>query len=505
MKRKTTYNNIILDDVVPGFKTLGVDGRQFNEVDISSTENPEDGSTFLSRRVPKREITVTFMLKQTASMTLKESQRLLLSYLNQKEPKKLIFSDESDVYFSAIFEKAKVDEEHDKVRSGELTFICLDPYKYSCETKTFVATHKDDDLLLQIENEGTVAVPITYDFTMKSDNGYIGIVGNEAVMQFGSVEEADGEDYEKSERLMDQSLIFSTADDTTGTDVVNPQYGTTGTLAEHTWYDNTFLGFGTEGTPKNNVGGGMRTITIPADSNGVSGSKNFYAWMHLIMYAGKFGQTGEMGISFLTDGNLPIASLGWYKTDTNGNTGWYDMRCYSADANDYGAYVKVLKHVSFQCTHLQSQNPWAWNWGYCDVRKEGSKLTFFYFGHYYTFDVPEIEDFVCTKIQITFKAWKSRTDIGNNFLNCLGLYKFTFDKLNVSAWQDNPNRYSKGDVVKINGEEGKIYVNGLPRMGDEITGTEYFKAEPGDNEIQVHVSSFAGNTEVTATIREAWL
>ncbi len=504
MATYTIFNNQSLEDNVPGFLTLKVSGTRFAGIEAESTENPADGSTFQSRRVPKREVTVEFAIKASGSEAI-EAQNKLQKILHTKKPCQLITYKDPNKYLNALCTKIELEEDMQTIRNGTMTFECYDPYKYSCETKTFTATHKGDDLLLQIENEGTVAVPITYDFTMKSDNGYIGIVGSEAVMQFGSVEEADGEDYEKSERLMDQSLIFSASDDTSGTDAVNPQYGTTGTLAEHTWYDNTFLGFGTEGTPKNNAGGGMRTITIPADSNGVSGSKNFYAWMHLIMYAGKFGQTGEMGITFLTDDNLPIASLGWYKTDTNGNTGWYDMRCYSADANDYGAYVKVLKHVSFQCTHLQSQNPWAWNWGYCDVRKEGSKLTFFYFGHYYTFDVPEIEDFVCTKIQITFRAWKSRTDIGNNFLNCLGLYKFTFDKLNVSAWQDNPNRYSKGDVVKIDGEEGKIYVNGLPRMGDEITGTEYFKAEPGDNKIQVHVSSFAGDTEVTATIREAWL
>ena len=156
MKRKMTFNGAVLDDSVPGFKTLSVSGRQFNDVEIGSSENVTDGSTFLSKRIPERELTVTFMLKPS-SVTLKEAQDMLLAALNTSEPKQLIFSDEPQVYFNAMFQEAKVEEEHDKVRSGTLTFICLDPFKHSTTLKEFTAVEGDDGVLkATIVNNGTV-------------------------------------------------------------------------------------------------------------------------------------------------------------------------------------------------------------------------------------------------------------------------------------------------------------------------------------------------------------
>lgn len=71
---------------------------------------------------------------------------------------------------------------------------------------------------------------------------------------------------------------------------MHPQYGSNGTLAEHTWFNQKFIGFGTVGTKKGSASGGLRTLVIPADSNGdTSGAQNFYCYFHLLFYAGLMG------------------------------------------------------------------------------------------------------------------------------------------------------------------------------------------------------------------------
>ena len=495
------FNGIWLDNEIEGFRTLNVSGREVSDKDIDTKDTKAAfGETFQRASYPPRTITVTYQL-------MAESDALFRQYYNKlnellsPEQAKLIFADEPDKYFIAT--KSGNDEVDAGMNSvtGYIKFLCLDPLKHSTTLKEFTAVADDDGVLkATITNNGTVDVPISYEITHENENGYIGIVSEKGAMQYGFIEEADGETYEQSECLFTHNLIFNTADDVGGTDVMNPQYGTNGSLAIRTHAGKSYLGFGTEGTKKGNANGGLRTITLPADSEGVVGARNFYCWFHMIMYAGLMGQTGEMCISWIADDGTPICAVNWYKTDKSGNTGYYELRVYTN-----GAW-KIWKSFNFQCTHIQSQNPWAWDWGYCDLRKEGSKLTFYYWGGYPSIIVPDIENKACSKIQFSVKAWQGRTSVGSNFLNILGLYKFYFHKLNVEKWKDVPNRYSAGDVITIDGDANKVYVKGMPRQSDEVRGTKYFKSSPGSTDVEIHCSSWVkSKPTVKAYIREAWL
>ncbi len=508
MKRKMTFNGAVLDDTVPGFKTLSVSGRQFNEADIESSENVTDGATFVSKRIPEKELTVTFMLKPS-NVTLKEAQDKLLAALNTSEPQKLIFSDEPQVYFNAMFQEAKVEEEHDKVRSGTLTFVCLDPFKHSTTLKEFTAAVNSDGVLeATITNNGTVDVPISYEITHATENGYIGIVSDKGAMQYGFIEEADGVTYKQNECLLTHTTIFNTADDVGGVDQMHPddgdKEGTSGSLTMRT-NQCTYLGFGTEGTKKGNASGGLRTITIPADSEGVYGAQNFYCWFRVAVYAGLMGQTGEMCINWLTEDNTPICGLNWYKADKSGNTGYYAIYGYTPTRTKHNGNLKCYGTYKYVCDHIS--NPWyPPKWGQCDLRKEGSKLTFYFMGKYPQVTIPEIENMVCKKIQISIKAMTGRTSVGGNFLNCLGLSEFYFHKMNVEKWNDVPNHYAAGDILTIDGDTRKVYVNGMPKQLEEVRGTTYFKATPGETDVEIRCSSWI-NTKPTvkAYIREAWL
>lgn len=497
MRRKTTFNGYTLDDEVPGFHTLDVSGRAFHGVETDSSDNVGDGAMLLAKRIPEREIEVTFYISQTAD-DMTGSLHTLMRILNSSTAARLEFSDEPEVYYQKVaYTGPDQDMNWPHLKSGSLAFTCYDPYAYAVDTKTVSAEAVDGILTAKLTNEGNVAVPIDYEITMNSDNGYIGILSEDGkTMQYGSIEEADGEEYKENETLVTLDDFFSAADDTTGTDYMHPQYGAKGTLTTRTWFDTKFLAFGTKGETVGSANGGLRTITIPADSSGAVGAVNWYSYQHILLWASKMGQTGEMCINFLTDDNTVIAGLNWYKTDMSGNTGYYEM---------WANGKTVRSRLSYTCSHLNTQNPWYWSWGHCDVRKVGADVTFFWWGQYFTFHVPEIENLVCTKIQIAIKAWGDRTTVGSNFLEMLGVNNFYFQKLGVDKWADVPNRYSTGDVLTIEGDSTKVYLNGQNRVGDEILGSTYFQAQPGDNTIEIYNSSWAKDVTAKATIREAWV
>lgn len=489
------YNGVYLENEIPGYKTLYVYGRELMENDIQDEEiTGIDGSIYYGKTYPPRTITVGYQLIAEDNAAFRQAFNKMNKILSAEQVQ-IIFNDEQDKYFVGTKRGAETPDPGSNSIISEFEIYCPDPRKYATTLKEFTASVNDKGIMeVTIENDGSLPANVEYEIINHQDNGYIGIVSESGVMEFGRREEADGEDYNQNEMLVTLQDFINAPDDTNGTDVMHPTYGAKGTCSTHTWFDTTFLGFGTKGDTVGAANGGLRTITIPVDSEGVKGAKNFYTYFHLIFYAGLMGQTGEMCVNWLTEDNKMIAGVNWYKTDCSGNTGHYSLH----------ANGKLLKEYSYTTSHLHTQNPWYWDWGHCDIRKEGAKLTFYYWGSYPTFTVPEIENMVCTKIQMAFKQWGNRG--GNQLLTYFGFDKFDFQKLGVEKWRDVPNRYSSGSTVTIDGEYAKFYVNDMLKQEDEILGTKYFKVPSGESKIQFYFSSFVTNMPtVTVRIREAWL
>lgn len=485
-----SYNGVYLENEIDGYRTLSVTGRELMESEVTDQEiDGMDGSYYRYKTTPARTITVKYQLRAKGSREYREAYNKMNKLLSGEQVK-VIFNDESDKYFIGTkTSNTQADGGSNNV-IGEIEIYCSDPRKYSTTEKEFTAT----DGVLNIVNEGTVPVSIDYDVQTTSETGYIGLVSEEGIMQYGKVEELDGETYQRSEALATIDDFINCKDDTSGTDVMHPQYGANGTCATYNWFNKKFIGFGTVGTKKGRANGGLRTLEIPADSNGIKGAKNFYSYFHLVFWAGLMGQTGEMCINFLTADNKLICGCSWYKTDAIGNTGHYEI----------WANGKMLRQWGYTTSHLQYQNPWYWNWGHCDIYKEGANIRFFYYGGYYNYYIPEIENMECTKIQIAFKQWGDRS--GNKLMSRMGFDVINFTKHNVSKWSDIPNRYPSGTKITIDGKSSHVYVNGMARPQDEVLGTQYFKAPIGTSEIKVTCSEWTkSQPTVKARIREAWL
>lgn len=484
------YNGKYLQYEVQGLKILQVTGREVTGYEIDEKQiGGLDGSTYLSSSIEPRDIKVKF----TLAAPTKEAYRIRMNKLNnllRAREVQLRFSDENDKYFNASSAEASKDE---------ITFHCCDPFKYSVAERLFTMTNDT----LNITNTGSVPVPIRYEITHNHENGYVGIASEHGAMEFGKREEADGVTYQQMEHLLSISDFVSAPNDTTGKDAMHPLYGTKGTLTTKSWAGRTYLTLGTVGTLVGAANGGMRTLTIPADSNGQSGCLNWYLYGHLIMWANVMGQTGEMSISVLTADNKLIAGLNWNKTDMSGNTAHYDFVVYNPSGTDNDAMKgKVLKSFDYQTSHLHSENPWYGDWGHVDLKKEGAKITYFYWGQYHTFNIPEIANLQAAKIQVSCKAWRA----SNKTLYIHGFDTLNFYKCNVNKWRDVPNRYWQGSKLEIDGNTGQFLVAGMPKPQDEILGSKWFKAEPGETEVKLYFSSFCSpKPTVVARIREAWL
>mgnify|MGYP000758315407 CR=1 FL=1 len=98
--------------------------------------------------------------------------------------------------------------------------------------------------------------------------------------------------------------------------------------------------------------------------------------------------------------------------------------------------------------------------------------------------------------------------VKNMYLNYLTVRQ---DK--VKYWVDVLNRYRDGAVIRIDGENTKVYLDGRENAGEVVKGSTFFKAPPGVTKVRFFFSDFCqltdGNNQpvmdVSAKIREAYL
>lgn len=495
-----SVNGVYLEEAIIGYRTSSVAGRDELSLDIDEIEiGYTRGARYRKKRDLTRDITVSYALVTDDVPSHTKAINKLKRILHDNNLQ-LIFRDEDSVYYVgnvSSISTGRLDAGGSGViaSAGQISIHCSDPYKYS--VKEFeVEPTADDDSTFIVDYQGTAEARPVFEVNMKSDNGFIGFMDDEGhILQFGNVDEADKEPYEQNERLGTLWDFINLPNDTNGTDYMHPSHSVKGTLGTSTWFDHTFLTLGVSGPISSSSNGGLRTLILPSDSEGRKGAKNFYSYFHLIFYAGLMGQTGEMCINWLTEDNKLIAGVCWYKTDTTGNTGNYEL----------WANGKVLHTYSYTTSHLGNQNPWYWDWGHCDLRKEGNKLTFYYWGGYPSYIIPEVENMECAKIQIAIKQYGNRG--GLSFMTYMGVNDFVFDKMNVEKWRDVPNKFSNGDLFIVDCSTGDVTLKGLPQYGLGALGNDWekFNLKPGINQIKCVYSEWATKPDFKLKYREAFL
>lgn len=451
----------------------------------------QNGSDFAYTSYENKQIVMPF----TIEGNLEEKYDALQKALKVDEPKKLVFGNVPNKCFYAIPSGTlEFSEETEFLGEGTITWLIPDGVAYSTAEFTFDGVQQNGYQTITIQNNGTEWADVDYEITHQHENGFIGLVSQYGVIQLGKQEEADGENYEASEELFNGYGLFK---DDHGTSYQNPENTTQGALEVRNVAGYNVMALKGGQATSGYWNGGMRTLTIPVDSEGRRGAKNFYCYTQHWFETGLMGQTGAQTIAFLTEDNKVICAMSINKSDTVGNTARIE---WFAPGNT------LIRREEFQPTAYEG-NPFnlKMGGGHNDFLKEGDKLRIFWYGTYMERNIPEIKDMECEKIQVWIGQWGSR-DLGNQLVTHNYLKSIWFRKDNVDKYQDVPNRYRAGDVVSIDGESTKVYVNGMPAKGDEINGSNYPKVPPGTTEVQFCYSSFSSPPpHIKAKIREVYL
>ena len=452
------------------------------------------GEIFQYNVYKSKQIEISYQIYNRRAEYLVNFRRGLSALIYTDEPKKLIFSDEPNIYYNAILDGEQTLEEEEYKSSGILRFLIPDGVAHSVAEKT-AENYGSNQITL--ENNGTESVPINIKTTMKSDNGYIAFTLGDRFYQIGKPEEADGKHYEESVKLFDDHL-YEDKGWLVNQGITPPvtserlQNGVVKYVKE-----STNEGYATtkDYGSGNSWHGASLTKIVPKDVN------NKYPVNWKVAYRFDFNtdgavfkgvQVGHTSVTMIDENDDIICSIIF--EDTSPVNEYYYMAVFIGNKNVWhtdSTFPMAKKGVTARGDYGPAVT----------AEKIGNQVTirFNNFGICKTFyvDNPEAE---LRKITWYGAAYKDHFHTENNVLRVLHVIKH-----NVDRYEDIPNYFSNGDIVEIDGASGSVYINDAYDTDVADIGSQPLLLPPGQHTLGIITSSFASVPDVEVTYQERWI
>ena len=350
---------------------------------------------------------------------------------------------------------------------------------------------------ITVPNAGTYPSEPVITATINGDDGVLTAINDQgSVLQFGSPDETDGFVKQKSERVY--HLDFNQ----TPTGVTLNKGVTAFPYYEHGNNANVQSGpFGyvhgvaypsTERTAANYWNGPSMSGTIPKNSNG-SNTANFQ-FVNRVNVGTNAAEVGRFEFNLTYQGKI-VASLALFD-DSASNDQWV----FSGTVYD-GRQAQMIFWDLLPRNYYRDGNYNA------VITKMGDQLTF-------RLDRIDLGDggietrTVSGFSKVPIDGWTAWfpgfSDQRGWSINWKDSY---FEWINVDYWDDIPNRFKDGDVVKIDVANRRVLVNGAEDRTLQTIGNDWggFKIHPGNNTIELLTSSWAKQCKAEVSWQEAWL
>ncbi|WCZ18950.1 phage tail protein [Lacticaseibacillus paracasei] len=350
---------------------------------------------------------------------------------------------------------------------------------------------------ITVPNPGTYPSEPVITATINGDDGVLTAINDQgSVLQFGSPDETDGFVKQKSERVYHLDFNQTPTGVTLNNGVTAFPYYEHGNDANVQsgpfGYANGIAYPSTQRTHSNYWNGPSMSGTIPKNSNG-SNTANFQ-FVNRVNIGTNAAEVGRFEFNLTYQGKI-VASLALFD-DSASNDQWvfsgtiYDgrqaqmifwdllPRNYYRDGNYNAVITKMGDQLIFRLDRI-------------DLGDGG-------------IETRTISGFSSVPID-GWTAWfPGFSDQRGWSINWQDSY---FEWINVDYWDDIPNRFKDGDIVKIDVANRRVLVNGAEDRTLQTIGNDWgsFKIQPGNNTIELLTSSWAKQCKAEVSWQEAWL
>lgn len=124
------YDGVFLEDLIDGYRTLVVTGREMISVDIQS-DNRNIGAIISSQRIPPRTLKVEYQIRNDDPEMLIVNYRYLVEALYREKDVPIYFNDERDVFYYGRFSASDEVPGNSYMFTASFEIFCADPRKYT--------------------------------------------------------------------------------------------------------------------------------------------------------------------------------------------------------------------------------------------------------------------------------------------------------------------------------------------------------------------------------------
>ncbi len=488
-------NGKYIEELVKGYKTLNVKGRELLLADIDEySTGGADGTSMRRRKYPARVITVTFQLIAETNEQYRRAFEKLNAVLNVEDAQ-LIFDDEKDRYYIGTPSSYEDIDPGRNAVVGKFSIKCFDPFKYALTEKVITA---NKDNVFEFNYAGTYPAHPHFEVSLPTTScGYMAFINQDGkIIQLGDPEEVDGFEIPPSE-LLEQVPTFNSSEWTINANGLPNLRGNI-TLNGSLEPMNDRIAVASYGSGPA-LHGVSVTKKIKADSLRRDGAANFRcSWTHRF-YATSNNQLGEFQVLLCNNTGGKRTLVAGFSLTKLDNTIMARQTIYGGDVN--GSIPLRSFPVTFNNVNTGVSTDTINTINTCTITKIGDRFIFNLYGTKHslivsggTLDVNEVS-FVFATYGTAPALALSR------------IYNFKFIKDHADTFVDIPNKFSQGDEVQVDGDYGKIYLNKLatPEYGAIGNDWEGFKLTQGANRINVSMSDWTKNAQLKLKYRERYI
>lgn len=531
---KADYDNGIydgsktLEDLLPGFLTESVSGREGYSKEISETSiGKRYGATYDYAQGETRDLKIKFSIATEQSnytaLCDKLKSILMNTYQSDYPQLGLIFTDDPSCYYLGTTSSIEISQLNTAgsdytSAKGTITFHCSDPYKHATVPKavTVTTTESNDHVIeMTLENKGNVPTPVSIETTFASETGYIGFSLCNTYYQVGNPQEQDRETRQKSVQVFDNHMnerhdwvlndgaVFPPlrgSDGTTGIGWADAN-GSCQFIWDQGFIDSNGLKEGFVAPTSYGSGSYWHGIAMTKTLPAIEGQ---YPYNWSCQWRFDFNEdtiwdkrhwngqgVGHNSMTFSDANGAVICSIGFEDTtDASINSNMFitigNKRVFDERFKGTAYYVSITKNMKRDAGSVVC------------VDKYGSHITIRFRNVNVTYALSNLNRL--RKITWYGAALQSYLPMANNNFRAMN-----FTMHNVNYVVDVPNYFQRGYTLYIDGENDKNYVNGALNWDRVDVASRPLMLLPGKHTLRIAVSSFATTLPtVKATYRERW-
>ena len=475
-----SFNGTVLEDLIPGYRTMFVKGRDPLDSNISEQTNVViDGSRFVSKKHQTRDLEVNYSLISKTPTAHLRAFNLLKGFLHKKgstEAAKIIFSDEPDVYFVGTVSKITADHVVDNCSSsGVITVHCSDPYKYSVteyEVDPDPTELASGNVVFLPDYHGTARSYPTLEAQMTGENGYIGYTNqNEKIIQIGNPGDVESTTTKMSNRLIDDE--FHTISSDWKQNQAKLVYQTANQNGSYKHYD-FYPASGTKWDVVATNGKGSGTSAKPWHGYGisrtVSASTNWTFTYVPVFWNIVNSALGFMEFSLNDSSGNSVAGIIYSRNSVG--SGYGMIRLYVGGQN----LVETIDKVQFTKNNKYTGIQTGTHAVYASIEKMGDTVTFSLGGCTKKFTKTGLN--AVTTVNAFVGDYLTKMDVTNKYIDYMGFTQHT-----TATKTDIQNPFGPNNRIKADCGKGEIYINDTLNHGLGALGNDWetFTLEPSEN------------------------